>query len=156
MAYYSRILRMPFEDAVQKITQGLQQHGFGIITAIDLKDRLKQNPGVNFRNYKILCACNPQYAYKAVSLESHIGLMLPCNVVVQEHENGEVEISAMNPLEALDTANVTDQLAELAAQVSNLLRATVDDLNREKIESEHTDALPSKNKNRNSEMPILG
>ena len=147
---------MPFEDAVQKITRGLQQQGFGIITAIDLKEKLKQNPGVNFRNYRILGACNPEFAYKAVSMESHVGLMLPCNVVVQEHENGEIEISAINPLDALDKEDASDQLKGLAAEVGNRLRATVDDLNREKSEPERTEALPAEMKSRNAEMPILG
>jgi uncharacterized protein (DUF302 family) len=128
--YYSRKLKIPFDEVVAKVTQTLKDQGFGIITAIDLKDALKQKIGVDFRNYKILGACNPQFAYKAVSMESHIGVMLPCNVVVQEHENGEVEISAINPIETLDKAT-EPSLAGLAEEVSLRLRAAIDDLHPE-------------------------
>ena len=86
---------------------------------------------VNFRNYRILGACNPQFAYKAIALESHMGVMLPCNIVVQEHENGEVEVSAVNPLENLDKTFNTTALADLATEVGIRLRAAVDYIHRE-------------------------
>lgn len=156
MNYYSRKIKIPFEEAVQKITQNLQQQGFGIITSIDLKETLKQKLNVDFRKYKILGACNPEFAYRAVSLESHIGLLLPCNILVQEHENKEVEISALSPLELLDAATTTDQLAELAHQVSNRLRTAVDDLHRDKPEPQHPEALPYEMNQQNSNTPILG
>jgi uncharacterized protein (DUF302 family) len=157
MTYYSRKLRIPFEEAVKKITQGLQQQGFGIITSIDLKNTLKQKLGVDFRNYSILGACNPEFAYKAVSMESHIGLMLPCNIIIQEHENGEMEISAINPLETIDKVNASDQLTALATEVSNRLRVAVDDLNRDKSEPQRTEALPNEfHKNFNSPVLMQG
>lgn len=131
--YYSRKLKMPFDDVLVKINQTLKEQGFGIITTIDLKDTLKQKLNIEFRNYRILGACNPQFAYKAVSLESHVGVMLPCNIVVQEHENGEVEISTINPVETLDKA-IAPALSELAEEVSSRLRAAVDDLQRDKPE----------------------
>jgi uncharacterized protein (DUF302 family) len=139
--YYSRKLKLPFEEVLIKITQTLQQQGFGIITTIDLKETLKQKLSIDFRNYKILGACNPQFAYKAVSLESHIGVMLPCNIVVQEHENGEVEVSAINPMETMDKA-MLPILADIAEEVSNRLRVAVDDLHRETPEPKHEEALP--------------
>jgi uncharacterized protein (DUF302 family) len=127
MAPYSRILHIPFEDAVNKITSNLKQHGFGIITSIDLQETFRQKLNLGFRKYRILGACNPQFAYKAISLESHLGVMLPCNVVVQEHENGSVEVSAVNPLSLGADFNST-QLEALAKEVGEHLRAALDEL----------------------------
>jgi uncharacterized protein (DUF302 family) len=128
MPHYSCKLRIPFQQVLNKVTENLQQQGFGIITTIDVQETFKQKLNVNFRNYKILGACNPQFAYKAISLESHMGVMLPCNVVVQEHENGEVEVTAVNPLENMDNGSHTTQLVELATEVGNKLRLAIDDL----------------------------
>lgn len=141
--YYSRKLKIPFDEAVEKIKQSLQRQGFGIITNIDLKDTFKQKLNTDFRKYKILGACNPEFAYKAVSLESHIGLMLPCNIVVQEHENNEVEVSAISPLETIDKATSTALLSDIAHEVSNRLRTAVDDLHRDQPEPHRPEALPT-------------
>ena len=141
MPYYSRKLTLPFQDVLEKVTKNLQQQGFGIITTIDMKDTFKQKLNVDFRNYKILGACNPQFAYKAISLESHVGIMLPCNVVIQEHENGEVEVTAVNPLEAMDKGMRTPLLNDLAQEVENRLRTAIDDLHRQTPEP-HNEALP--------------
>lgn len=157
MAYYcSRKLKIPFDEAVTKITQTLQQQGFGVITNIDLKDTLKNKLDVNFRKYKILGACNAAFAYKGVSLESHIGLILPCNVVVQEHENGEVEVSAINPMETLDKGSYTNALADLATEVSNHLRTAVDDLHRIIPEPLHPEALPTHGISEVAPIPMQG
>jgi len=128
MAYYSRTVNLPFEDTVNHITDNLKQHGFGIITSIDLQDTFRQKLNVGFRKYRILGACNPQFAYRAISLESHLGVMLPCNVVVQEHENGSVEVSAANPLDNIGREATTKLLEELALEVGKHLRAAVDEL----------------------------
>jgi uncharacterized protein (DUF302 family) len=141
--YYSRKLKIPFEQALDKLTESLKKQGFGIITTIDMSDTFKQKLNLNFRNYKIIGACNPNFAYKAISLESHIGVMLPCNIVIQQHENGEVEVSAINPMETMDKATDTSQLKEIAAEVSGRLRMAVDDLHRELTEPEHEEALPA-------------
>jgi uncharacterized protein (DUF302 family) len=142
--YYSRKLKLPFNEVIGKISQNLQQQGFGIITTIDLKDTLKKKLNLQFRNYKILGACNPEFAYQAVSLESHMGVMLPCNIVVQEHENGEIEVSATNPMETLEKVPDTVQLTSIATEVSNRLRAAVDDLQLKTLESlEETLPLPA-------------
>ena len=153
-AYYSRKVKMPFQDTLNKIVSNLQLQGFGIITTIDLKDTFKQKLNVGFRNYRILGACNPQFAYQAVSLESHMGVMLPCNVVIQEHENGEVEVSAINPLDNIDKTLKTTQLASLANEVGNRLRTAIDDLDHEHPEK-HIDALPSEQQ-ANYESSIQG
>lgn len=125
--HYSRKVNLSFEDTMTKITDTLQRQGFGIITTIDLKATLKQKLNVDFRNYRILGACNPQFAHKAVSLEPHIGVMLPCNVVVQEHDDGNVEVSAINPMETMDKA-LSPALADVATEVSKRLRKAIDDL----------------------------
>lgn len=139
MTYYSRKIRQPFQEVLSKVIDNLKQEGFGIITTIDVQDTFKQKLNVGFRNYKILGACNPQFAFKAISLESHMGIMLPCNVVVQEHENGEVEVSAMSPLESIGDAFNTTQLKELASEVGARLRTALDNLHRE-IPVDHVEA----------------
>lgn len=141
--YYSRHLRGPFEEVIQKITQSLQQQGFGIVTTIDLKDTFRQKLSIDFRKYTILGACNPQFAYEAVSLDSHAGLMLPCNVVVQEHENGAVEISAISPLEMMDNTMKTARLSAIAEEVTHRLRTAVDDVDRTQPETLQPEALPA-------------
>jgi len=144
MRYYSRKMNLPFQEVLARVTRNLQAQGFGVITTIDVKDTFKQKLDVNFRNYKILGACNPQFAYQAISLESHLGTMMPCNVVVQEHENGLVEISAANPLENIDPALHTVPIQNLAQEASKRLRAAIDDLQRDESET-HEEALPSGN-----------
>jgi len=142
MAYYSRTLKLPFAEVVRRVTHNLKEQGFGIVTTIDMQDTFKQKLNVGFRNYKILGACNPQFAYKAISVESHAGVMLPCNIVVQEHENGEVEVSAINPLENIERVFTAPQLRDLARDAGNRLREAVDNLHRE-IPEKHNEALPT-------------
>ena len=139
---FSRTLRINFDDAVLKITHCLEQEGFGIITSIDLKETLSQKLGVPFRKYKILGACIPDFAYKAVSIESHLGTLLPCNIVVQEHEHGEVEVSAASPLGNVSKDMEITQLMDIATAVSNRLRAAIDALSCDS-KAGRTDALPS-------------
>jgi uncharacterized protein (DUF302 family) len=131
MAYYSRKLKLPFQEVLTKVTQNLQLQGFGVITTVDLQDTFQKKLNIRFRNYRILGACNPNFAYKAISLESHMGVMLPCNIVIQEHENGEVEVSAINPLENLDKTFNTTSLTDLATEIGIRLRAAVDYIHRE-------------------------
>ena len=145
MPFYSRKLKTPFQTTVDKITENLKQQGFGIITTIDVKNTFKEKLGIDFRNYRILGVCNPQYAHKAISLESHIGVMLPCNVVIQEHENGEVEVTAVSPLENIDKFFSTTELKNLATEVGDKLRAAVDDLHRDHPER-HEEPVPSQSK----------
>ena len=132
---------MPFQHVLNKVTENLEHQGFGVITTIDVQDTFRKKLNVGFRKYKILGVCNPEFAYKAISLESHMGVMLPCNVVVQEHENGEVEVSAINPLETLDKTLNTSQLIQLATEIGIRLRAAVDYIQREPPKI-HSDALP--------------
>ena len=87
--YFSKTVRLGFDEAVSKITQALKKEGFGILTEIDVKSTLKKKLDVDFRKYRILGACNPPFAYKALQAEDKVGTMLPCNVIVQETADGE-------------------------------------------------------------------
>jgi len=102
MTYHlSKKLGVPFNEAVEMITEELRKEGFGIITTIDLRETFRKKINIDFRNYVILGACNPRYAYEALLEEDKVGVFLPCNVVVQEHENGEIEVSIVNPEELM-------------------------------------------------------
>ena len=125
--HYAKKLRKPFEDVILKITESLQKQGFGVITTIDVRDTFKKKLGIDFRNYKIMGACNPEFAYKVITLESHFGLMLPCNVLVQEHENGEVEVSAENPMERVTTI-LNQDINEIAKEIGDRLRKAIDEV----------------------------
>lgn len=132
MAYhFSKTIKMPFEKAIDEVTLVLQQQGFGILTTIDVAETLKKKLNVDFRKYKILGACNPQFAHQALSMEPNIGVMLPCNIAVQEIGNGEVEVSAINPMETMakSVTMKTPALKELAAEVSERLKTAVEALN---------------------------
>ncbi len=124
--HYSKQSNSSFADTIEKITASLQKEGFGVLTNIDLKETFKKKLDVNFRNYKILGACNPQFAYHALNIEPTIGVMLPCNIVVQEMDNSEVVISAINPLETMAKSIQNPELEEVAKEVSSRLRRAVD------------------------------
>ena len=141
MPYYSRKIKLPFHQVVEKVTHNLTLQGFGIITAIDVQNTFKEKLNICFRNYKILGACNPQFAYKAISLESHMGILLPCNVVIQEHENGEVEVSAINPLENIGKTFGTIELIDLSEEIGVRLRAAVDYIQIE-IPKKNVETIP--------------
>ena len=116
-----------FEEVIAKVTEELKREGFGIISEIDLKNKFKEKLNVDFRNYKILGACNPSLAYKAILQEDKIGTMLPCNILVQEHEGGGVEVSAINPLDSMGTVD-NASLQSIAAEVTGKLNSVIDRL----------------------------
>ena len=128
MAYYfSKTLQLPFDDAVAHVTEGLKQEGFGVLTDIDVKATLKKKLDVDFRNYRILGACNPPFAYQALQAEDKIGLMLPCNVIVQETAPGEVEVAAIDPVASMQAID-NPALAAIADQVRAKLQEVIDAL----------------------------
>lgn len=116
-----------FEGTIKKVTEELKKEGFGIISEIDLKEKFKEKLNVNFRNYKILGACNPALALKAIEQEDKIGTMLPCNILVQEHENGEVEVSAINPLASIGAVN-NESLQSIAEEVTSKLKVAIENI----------------------------
>lgn len=128
MAYYnSKIVNYSFEDALIKVTEELKKEGFGVLTEIDVKETMKKKLNVDFRKYKILGACNPPLAYRALSKEENIGVLLPCNIIVQEKENGEVQVSAVNPMESMQAVG-NKELEEVANEVSKKLKTVLNNL----------------------------
>ena len=125
--YFSKILPLGFDQAVRRTTEALKNEGFGIITDIDVKETLKAKIGVEFRNYRILGACNPKLAHEALQLEDKIGTMLPCNVVVQEVDSDRTEIAAIDPVASMQAIN-NPRLKEAAERVQTLLRHVIDAL----------------------------
>jgi uncharacterized protein (DUF302 family) len=122
--YFSKILPIGFEDAVQRATEALKREGFGILTEIDVKKTLKAKIGVEFRDYRILGACNPKLAYEALQLEDKIGTMLPCNVVVQAIDPGRTEIVAIDPVASMQAID-NPRLKQAAEQVQTLLKKVI-------------------------------
>lgn len=124
--YYLQILKdINFDEAVEKTVSALQKEGFGVLTEIDLKSVLKKKLDINFYKYKILGACNPEFAYKALKAEDKIGTMLPCNVIVQEKELGIIEVSAVNPLASMQAVQNKDlqQISEeVALKLENAIK----------------------------------
>ncbi len=122
--HFSKTVDMSFDEAIENVTEELKKEGFGILTEIDVKATLKKKLDVDFRNYLILGACNPPFAYKALLAEEKIGTMLPCNVVVQEHDDGRVEVSAVDPIasmKAVDNPNLGDVAIEIQAKLQTVI-----------------------------------
>ena len=125
--YFSKTIDESFDNAVQKVTEALKVEGFGILTEIDIKATLKKKLDVDFYNYKILGACNPPFAYKALLAEDKIGTMLPCNVIVQEKVAGQVEISAVDPSASMLSIENKD-LQAIATEIGTRLKKVIDHL----------------------------
>jgi len=128
MAYYfNKIIESSFEEAITKVTDALKSQGFGVLTEIDVKSTMKQKLDVDFRNYRILGACNPPFAYKALSVEDKIGTMLPCNVIVQELSDGKIEIAAIDPIASMSAVQ-NPALSDIAFEVQDRLRKVIESL----------------------------
>lgn len=126
--YYSKVMRnVTFDEAIAKVTEALKSEGFGILTEIDIKATLKKKLDVDFYNYKILGACNPPFAYKALMAEDKIGTMLPCNVIVQEKVAGEVEVSAVDPMASMQAVE-NKALHNIAIEISDRLKKIIENL----------------------------
>lgn len=127
--YYSKKLKnVPFDQAVEKVTEALKQEGFGVLTQIDIKATLKKKLDVEFRPYTILGACNPPYALKALEAEDKIGIMLPCNVIVQETAGGVIEVAAVDPIASM-SAIENPKLGSIAIEIQKKLQSVIDSLN---------------------------
>ncbi len=123
--YFSKKIHLSFDDAVQRVIEELKKEGFGVLTEIDVKATLKKKLDVDFRSYKILGACNPTFAYQALQNERMVGTMLPCNVIVQEAEGGEMEIAAIDPIASMQAIE-NPNLEQIAQQVRSKLKAVID------------------------------
>jgi uncharacterized protein (DUF302 family) len=122
--YFSKRIKGTFNEVLTKVAASLKEEGFGILTEIDVKETLKKKLDVNFHNYMILGACNPPFAYKALLAENKIGIMLPCNVVVQEEKEGEIEVAAVDPVASMKAIENPD-LFGIAQQVREKLKKVV-------------------------------
>jgi uncharacterized protein (DUF302 family) len=128
MKYFtSTITNQSYEQAIAAVTELLNQEGFGVLTEIDVKETLKKKLGVDFKKYKILGACNPHFAHQALQAEDKIGVMLPCNVIVEEHEDGTVEVSAVDPVASMQAVS-NDKLRPIAEEVQSNLKKVIDKL----------------------------
>jgi len=129
MSYYfeKTLTNVSFDEAIEKVTEELKKEGFGVLTEIDIKATLKKQLDVDFYNYRILGACNPPFAYKALQAEDKIGTMLPCNVIVQEREKGIIEVSAVDPIASMSAVE-NEALNEVATQVRDKLKEFIEKL----------------------------
>lgn len=125
--YFSTTVELPFDEAIAHVVQELKKEGFGVLTEIDVKATMKEKLGVDFRNYRILGACNPPFAHRALEAEDKIGTMLPCNVIVQEVDEGIVEIAAVDPIASMRAVE-NPKLEEVARAVQAKLKGVVNSL----------------------------
>lgn len=125
--FHNKIVEGDFDATIEKVTAALKEQGFGVLTQIDIKSTFKEKLDVDFRKYRILGACNPNFAHKALLAEDKIGTMLPCNVIVQEHELGKVEVAAVNPIASM-IAIGNDSLEAIATDVNDRLKLVVESL----------------------------
>lgn len=128
MGYYisTKLKSISFDQAIENVTQRLKEEGFGVLTDIDMKATLKKKLDVNLKQYRILGACNPTFAHKALLAENKIGIMLPCNVIVQELDD-VIEISAVDPLAAMSSIG-NSELTNIASEVQIKLKRVIDNL----------------------------
>lgn len=125
--HFSKVVDLSFEEAIKRVTEVLKSEGFGVLTEIDVKATLKKKLDIDFRDYRILGACNPQFAYQALMKEEKIGAMLPCNVIVQINTKGQVEVSAVDPIASMSgVQNI--ELGEIAIQVQDKLKKVVEEI----------------------------
>ena len=125
--HISKTLNLPFEEAIAATTASLKRHGFGVLTDIDVQTTLKNKLDVSFRPYRILGACNPKMAHQALRLEDKIGTLLPCNVIVPQHEDGHVEVSAIDPVVSMQAID-HQELSRIAETVRDMLRRVVEEI----------------------------
>jgi uncharacterized protein (DUF302 family) len=125
--YLNKTVNLSFEETVTRVTEELKREGFGILTEIDMSATLKKKLDVDFRPYKILGACNPPFAYRAVQAESHIGLLLPCNVLVQDAGDGKTEVAAIDPVISMSRVG-NPALEPMAQEVRVKLQRAISNL----------------------------
>jgi uncharacterized protein (DUF302 family) len=125
--HFSKTVDGDFDQVIAKVTDTLGAHGFGVLTKIDVQATLKKKIGADFRPYTILGACNPNFAFKALQMEDKLGTMLPCNVIVQQKDDGKIEVSAVDPIASMEAID-NPPLAKVTAQVRGLLKGAIESL----------------------------
>ena len=123
--YFSKKFQGTFEEIYERTLSSLKKEGFGVLTEIDVRATLKKKLDVDFREYKILGACNPPFAYKALQAEDKIGTMLPCNVIIQELGEGEIEVAAIDPIASMQSVK-NESLMPIALQVQEKMKSVVE------------------------------
>ena len=118
-------LNVSYEAAIEKTIAALKEQGFGVVSEINMQEKIKKGTGKDIQKYTILGACNPAGAYKALQIEDHIGVMLPCNVLVRETSEGQVEVAAINPQKTM-LAIGNDDMIPLAREISEKLQNVLD------------------------------
>ena len=129
--YYNTIVNGSFENIEAQVVELLKNEGFGVLTQIDMQQTLKKKLDVDFKKYKILGACNPPFAYKALQIEDKIGTMLPCNIIIQELSPNNIEVSAINPLISMQTVS-NETLKIIAHEVNVKLENVINSITHEK------------------------
>jgi uncharacterized protein (DUF302 family) len=128
MKYYiEKTTNYTFDEAVKKVTEELKKEGFGVLSEINIHEKLKEKLDVDFRKYRILGACNPASAYQALQSENKIGTMLPCNVIVQELNNGKTEVAAVDPVTSM-MAVESPELETIAQEIREKLKKAIESL----------------------------
>ncbi|MGV8964446.1 MAG: DUF302 domain-containing protein [Candidatus Saccharimonadaceae bacterium] len=122
--YFNKTVSADFESVKKKVVAELEKEGFGILTEIDVQATLKKKLDVDFRKYHILGACNAPFAHKALKAEDKVGTMLPCNVILQELDNGQVEVAAVNPIASMQAIE-NNELASIASEISEKLQKVI-------------------------------
>lgn len=126
--YFSKtVTNQNFEEAIEKVTEALKTEGFGILTQIDVKETFKKKLDIDFKKYIILGACNPRFAHKALLHEDKIGVFLPCNIVIEEHDNGEIEVSAVDPIASLSPVK-NKNVKSIASEIQQKLNLVIESL----------------------------
>lgn len=125
--YFEKTVSTGFDDTIETVTAALKTEGFGVLSDIDVQSTLKAKIGAEVRKYRILGACNPPFANKAIHIEENVGLMMPCNVLIQETEGGKIKVSAIDPKSAMQATGNTS-LADLADEISSKLERVINSL----------------------------
>jgi len=128
MKYYmEKTIEYTFDEAVEKVTEELKKEGFGVLSEINIHEKLKEKLDVDFRRYRILGACNPPKAYEALQAENKIGTILPCNVIIQELDNGNTEVAAVNPMASMQAVE-SNRLKSIAEDIKIKLEKVINNL----------------------------
>lgn len=125
--YLNTNLLISFEEAIVRTTEALKAEGFGVVSEIDMQAKLREKLGINYKKYKILGACNPSIAYKALQMEEMIGTMLPCNFIVIDKGNGTTEVAAVNPVASM-MAIKNPALESIAMEVLEKIKKVINEI----------------------------
>lgn len=125
--YFSKTVKTNFDNTLKKVEEELKKESFGVLTEIDVQATFKKKLDIEFRKYKILGACNPSFAHKALTTEDKVGVLLPCNVIVQELDESNVEVAIVNPIDSMQSVE-NDKLSKIASEVTEKLKRVLENI----------------------------